>query len=101
MPGAPSTPFLAAALVRAIVSLPVMLLATALWAAHAEHATAADLALQAMLVLFMAALLVNVILSAVSILRQRHVLDASEEPPSFPNCSGARQGWTLRARPSP
>jgi hypothetical protein len=64
---------------RAILSLPLMLLATALWAAaHAEHPTATDLAIQAMLVLLMAALLVNVVLSVVAILHERHVLDPPE-----------------------
>ena len=64
-------------LLRALVSLPLMLLATGLWAAHHEHPTATDLAIQAMLVLFMAALLVNVIISVVAILRER---DTSEPP---------------------
>jgi hypothetical protein len=64
-------------LVRALVSLPLMLLATGLWAAHHEHPTATDLAIQATLVLFMAALLVNVIISVVAILRER---DTSEPP---------------------
>jgi hypothetical protein len=66
---------LPASLVRAIVSLPPMLLPTALSAAHAEHPTGEDFAIQAMLVLFMGALLVNVIVSAVVILRERHVID--------------------------
>jgi hypothetical protein len=71
-----ATSILPATLVRTIVSLPLMLLATALWAAaHAENLTATDLAIQAMLVLFMIALLVNVILSVVANLRERHVLD--------------------------
>jgi hypothetical protein len=53
---------------RAILSLPLMLLATALWAAaHAEHPTATDLAIQAMLVLLV-----------VAILHERHVLDPPE-----------------------
>lgn len=68
-----TTRLLPATLVRAIVSLPLMLLATALRAAHAEHPTATDLAIQAMLVLFMAALLVNVVLSVVAFLRERHL----------------------------
>jgi hypothetical protein len=56
-----------------------MLLANALWAAaHAEHPTATDLAIQAMLVLFVAALLVNVVLSVVAILGERHVIDPPE-----------------------
>src|SRR5262245_2360451 len=76
MPTVPRTPILPAALVRALVSLPSTLLATALWAAaHAEHPTATDLAIQAMLVLFMAALLVNVVVSVFAILRERHPLD--------------------------
>src|SRR5262245_25015842 len=78
MPRGPRTPILPAAIVRAILSLPLMLLATALWAAHAEHPTATDLAIQAMLVLFVAALLVNVVLSVVAILCERHVLDPPE-----------------------
>jgi hypothetical protein len=73
-----ATRILPATLVRAIVSLPLMLLATALWAAHAEHPTTTDLAIQAMLMLFMAALVVNVIFSVVAILRERHVLDPPE-----------------------
>src|SRR5262245_31871170 len=65
-------------LVRALVSLPLMLLATGLWAAHHDHPTATDLAIQAMLVFFMAALLVNVILSVVAILREREASDPAE-----------------------
>jgi len=68
--------------VRAIVSLPLMLLATALWAAHVEHPSATDLAIQAMLVLFMAALLVNVIISVVTILRDREAPDPAERSAS-------------------
>jgi NADH:ubiquinone oxidoreductase subunit K len=79
MPRTRATRLLPATLVRAIVSLPLMLLATALWAAaHAEHPTVTDLAIQAMLVLFIAALFVNVVLSVVAILRERHVLDPPE-----------------------
>ena len=63
------------ALVRAVVSLPLMLLATGLWAAHHDHPTATDLAIQAMLLLFMVALLVNVIVSVVAILRERDAAD--------------------------
>jgi hypothetical protein len=40
-------------------------------AAHPDHHTVTDLAIQAALVLFMAALLVNVIVSVVAILRER------------------------------
>jgi hypothetical protein len=66
-------------LVRALVSLPLMLLATGLWAAtHHDHPTATDLAIQAMLLLFMAALLVNVIISVVAILRERDTADPAE-----------------------
>src|SRR5262245_32417898 len=79
MPPTRATRLLPATLVRAIVSLPLMLLATALWAAaHAEHPTATDLAIQAMLVLFMGALFVNVVISVVAILRERHVVDPPE-----------------------
>jgi len=66
-------------LVRALVSLPLMLLATGLWAAHHDHPTATDLAIQAMLVLFMVALFVNVILSVVAILCERENSDPSEQ----------------------
>jgi hypothetical protein len=66
-------------LVGALVSLPLMLLATGLWAAaHHDHPTATDLAIQAMLLLFMAALLVNVIISVVAILRERDTSDPAE-----------------------
>ena len=78
MSSVPITRILPATLVRAIVSVPLMLLATTLRAAHAEHPTATDLALQVLLVLFMAALLVNVIVSVVAILRERHVADPQE-----------------------
>jgi cation transporter-like permease len=79
MPSARVIRILPATLVRALVWLPLILLATALWAAaHAEHPTATDLAIQVMLVLFMAALFVNVVLSVVAILRERHVLDPPE-----------------------
>ena len=65
-------------LARALVSLPLMPLATGLWAAHHDHPTATDLAIQAMLLLFMAALLVNVIISVVAILRERDASDPTE-----------------------
>jgi hypothetical protein len=58
-----------------------MLLATALWAAHAEHPTATDLALQAMLVLFIGTLLANVVVSVVAILRERQLVDPPEAGP--------------------
>jgi hypothetical protein len=69
---------LTAMLRPAVVSLPLLLLATKLWAAHAEHPSATDLAIQAMLVLFMAALLVNVIISVVTILRDREAPDPAD-----------------------
>jgi hypothetical protein len=65
--------------VRALVSLPLMLLATGLWAAHHDHPTATDLAIQALLLLFMAALLVNVIISVVAILRERETAEPAEQ----------------------
>jgi hypothetical protein len=65
--------------VRALVSLPLMLLATGLWAAaHHDHPTATDLAIQAMLLLFMASLLINVVISVVAILRERDTSDPAE-----------------------
>jgi hypothetical protein len=54
-------------LVRALVSLPPMLLATALAADHAEHPSVADMVVQAALVVFLAALFINVVLSVVAI----------------------------------
>jgi hypothetical protein len=65
-------------LLRALLSLPLVLLATGLWAAHHEHPAATDLAIQAMLLLFMAALLVNVIISVVAILCERDPSDLAE-----------------------
>jgi hypothetical protein len=55
-----------------------MLVATALWAAHSEHSTVTDLAIQATLLVFMTALLVNVIASVVAILRAREGSDPGE-----------------------
>lgn len=73
-------------LARALVSLPLMLLATGLWAAHHDHPTAADLAIQAMLLLFMAALLVNVVVSVVAILRESETADVAEHRASRTAC---------------
>jgi hypothetical protein len=59
------------------VSATLMLLATALWAAaHAEHPTVTDLAIQAILVLFMSG--ASTSSSVVPTLRERHVIDAPE-----------------------
>ena len=69
---------LSALLRRIAVSLPLLLLATKSWAAHAEHPSATELAIQAMLVLFMAALLVNVIISVLAILRDREASDPAD-----------------------
>src|SRR5262245_27555448 len=108
MPSTRAMLLLPATLVRAIVSLPLMLLATALWAAHAEYPTATDLAIQAMLTLFMAALLVNVVLSVIAILRERQVIDPPEgAASSFASelkqapTRAAPQGTTPPSTPSP
>lgn len=79
-------------LLRGLLSLPLMLLATGLWAAHHEHPTATDLAIQALLLLFMAALLVNVVISIVAILRER---DASESADRRANPIAS--DWSRRA----
>jgi hypothetical protein len=64
---------------NALVSLPLTLLATTLVATgHAEHVSVAEMLVQAALIVFLAALLLNVILSVVAILRERHVLDPPE-----------------------
>ena len=85
---------LPAMLRRAVVSLPLLLLATKLWAAHAEHPSATDLAIQAMLVLFMVALLVNVIISVIAILRDR-------EAPDPADCGASRFGSELEPQRPP
>ena len=80
MPSPRAINVLPALLVRALVALPPMLLATALGAGHAEHTSLWDLTLQATLLLFMAALLVNVIASVVAILREPQRDEASDDP---------------------
>ena len=87
-------------LVRALVSLPLMLLATGLWAAHHDHPTAADLAIQAMLLLFMAALLVNVVVSVVAILRERETADAAEHRASRRTASELEPQRPVRGAPT-
>jgi hypothetical protein len=99
MPSARATRILPATLVRAIVSLPPMLVATALWAAHSEHPTVTDLAIQATLLVFMAALLVNVIASVVAILREREGSDPGESRASHLT-SDPGQGPSRAASPA-
>jgi len=79
MPASRAINLLPAMLVRALAALPPMLLATALAAAHAEQASVADLAVQATLLVLLAALLVNVIVSVVAILRDRDRYDGNDE----------------------
>ena len=53
-------------------------LAVALAVGHADHPTTADIVLQAVLLLFIAALLINVVVSVVAILREREITDPAD-----------------------
>ena len=93
-------------LVRALVSLPPMPLATALAAGHAEHPGVTDFVVQAALVVFLAALLINVVVSVIAILGEREMSDPTDgrarrfagEREQRPSLAAEPQGKTSEAK---
>jgi hypothetical protein len=78
----------------------------ALAAGHADHPSAADMVVQAALVVFMAALLINVIVSVVAILGEREMPDPADgrtrrfagEREQHPSQAPEPQGKTVEAK---
>ena len=78
----------------------------ALAAGHADHPSAADMVVQAALVVFMAALLINVIVSVVAILGEREMPDPADgrtrrfagEREQHPSQAAEPQGKTAEAK---